>query len=1081
MTVSSWCVSDPLRDARRTLERLAARGVALWCDAGELCLRAPRGILTDEDLAWLRRNKPQILRLLCESAGIWAAGTPLSATPEQELLLRAGGGAGYIVSGLFALQLPVPWAPLTAALEQVLRRHDAFRLCLAETRNSIAGFLFAARLPPVRILDFTGLGPESCDGALRAFADAEARRPFDLGRGPPLRVCVALDRGRAVAVVLSAHHVAMDRWSMDLLGAELTEAIAAAERGRPWTPPPAASFAAAMVERRSAVDAGFCARATRDARRAMSDSADALDLHGRRELMAPRTPAMRAAGVFPGALRARLTGSPRPAAVLLAALATVLRRHCDGERLRLGMPVARRPDLRAQATIGLLATTVPIVLRVRETDTAAVLIKAAAEALDAAIDRQDADMSEALAGLTVGGLSPFDVIVSFQAASATATTLFCAEPSARSIAKCDLVVFLDERGAIFEYPEGIGDARAVGRIADDFVEIASRFCGAQAGDTIALLDPPPRWASPLAPAPDGVATLAGLVAAQARRAPDAIALADWSFDPPRLLTYHTLALRTARIAAALAARGIGPERRVGLLVTGATARVVSALAVLWAGGAYVPIDRRWPPERVRVASTGLDLVLIDADGPALKAHAPTLTLAAAEVEGDAPARAPVAAPPGALAYILHTSGSTGEPKAVAIERRNAAALITWAAQAYDFSSLRRVLAITPLSFDLSVFEMFAPFAAAGTIACLESPLDAARRLSSCEPTLVNTTPSIAREIFRAGALLPAGATVNLAGEPFGPDLVCAAYKAGAARLFNLYGPSETTTYSSFAEIAPELTRGALIGRPIAGSRVRLGDGTDPAAPARWRGEIVIGGGGVSRGYIRCPHETAARFLPDSDGGPGARAFWSGDRGSVGNGSGLDFLGRRDRQMKRRGVRIELDEIESMLLTHPRVAAVAALLREDGEGGRLVAFVAPTPGPPPDPDALAAALPSYMAPDEIHMVAALPKTASGKIDRAALDLVRFRPSLARPPETAREAAVAAIWASIVGREIRDRNARFFEVGGDSLKLMHVAERLNRCFGVNLSPTDLLRNPTVAETAQLLPAGVEAGVGADGGDP
>ena len=1070
MTDSSLCASDASAASGLRLDQLGARGVALWRDGDALCLRAPRGILAEADVAEIKRNKPEIMQVLQRRPGQALVPPGLRPTPEQEMLLRAGSSESYLISGMFACVPPIATATLLVALDQVLSRHDAFRLRICQGAQETAGLCFDAPLPPVHVLDMTELSQAAADAVVRQLTDAEAVRHLDIRQGSPLRVRAVVVRGHTVAVCFSAHHVVMDRWSMDVLGSELFQAVAAAERGTPWQPPPAPSFAVAVFERRLALDAGRFMQVTRAARDAMAVPAERPELPGQRLSALHQTPAQRSSQQFPQQLRHDLARGGRGSAILLAALATLLRRHADGKSLRFGLPVACRGDLRAQLTVGLFATTVPLVLRISEAQDARALIAAAAEALDAAMAIQDADMSETLRDFVTNGLSAFDVIVAFQSASDSSSARLRAVPSARSLAKCDLMVFLDEHGATFEYAER-ADRQGFDRLVADFVALATRLARAEAGVALAAIDPPAPCLTPPPPAREWGEDIGALLDAAARRRPDAIALADFSCDPPQLLSYRGLLERAAHIASALAAQGAGPERCIGIAAAGATARVVAALGILHSGGAYAPIDLRWPAERQRLVSARLSCVLTDTDRGLVHADVPVTNLAEA---GSTPiARVP--ATPSALAYMLSTSGSTGVPKGVGIERRNTAALIAWAAEAFEPASLRRVLAMTPLSFDLSVFEMLAPLAAGGTIVCLESPLEASRRLAASEPTLVNTTPSVARELCRTGVRFPADATVILCGEPFGSDLVRAIYGAGASRLLNLYGPTETTTYSSVADIEANLGGNAPIGQPIAGTSMQLGENGNAAAPPRWRGEIVIGGAGVARGYLSMPAETAARFRPDPNRGPGARAFWTGDRGAVTSNGLLSFLGRHDRQVKRRGIRIELDEVEAALLAHAQVAAAAAVFGGDAGGGRIVAFIVPSAGEAPDIRALKAMLPSYMAPDQIHLVGALPETTSGKIDRGALELSQIDAGPTQPPQTPREAAVAAIWAAVIGREIRDRHARFFEAGGDSLKLMTLTERLRRRFGVAVSPDDLLRNPTVVETAQLL-ARAEVGPGA-----
>ncbi len=1042
------------------VRRLGEQGAVLWIDADDLCLSAPQGALDEPLLAALREGKPALLAWQRGAGALTPHLAQLRPSPEQALLLRAGDGADYVASGLFRLTPPAPLATAQEVLGALLGRHDALRA--AFPRDADGQFLMTLQGQPPRPepVDVSGLGEEALAALSDRLLAEEGRRPFDLAAGPLLRLRLLVDGEHVVALLIAAHHAIMDRWSMDLLGEEFALGLMAAQAGEhsSWAPAPAPSFAAAVARRGRACGQPEVVQATQAASAALRAELEPVALHGAWRLHDRDRPACRVDRVFPAALREALRRHGRPPVVQLCALSLLLARRTPDGRLCLGLPVARRPDSRSQDTVGLFASTVPLLLQMSAQADAARCLADAAEALDAAIALQEADMAQALAGRVSYGLSPFNVLVSFQSASRDLGTRYQPMRARRASAKADLVVFFDPCGMTLEYPEGLGEPVAMETFADDLVRVAEALLD----DAAARADAPLPLSTPEAE-PVAAAGPAAALWARSKQHPDAVVLTDWSVDPPAAFSARALARRVATVAAALNTRGVGVEHRVGVAVAGAAGRVVSVLAVLWVGAAYVPIDARWPESRRRQACEGLTLLLTDQPSPEPNDGPAVLSLEQA-LQERGPRHAPVTVPGLALSHVLHTSGSTGRPKRVGLTRGAMSAFVDWAVA--DCPGTRgRVMAMTPLSFDLSVFEMFAPLVAGGALAVLDSPLEVGRRLAACEPGLINTTPSVMRELLRTCDRLPSGCTVHLAGEPFGEDLVAAVHAAGAAQLVNLYGPTETTTYSSVAVIAPALSGAAPIGRPIAGTWIRLetpdrGEGID-----RWRGEILIGGAGVARGYLAEAALTAASFLPAANG---ARLYATGDHARRGDDGQLHFLGRADRQVKRRGVRIELDEIESALLRQPEVAAVAAVFQPDPDGGRLVAIIVPQAGARPDTAALVSVLPAYMAPDQVHLVAALPTTTSGKLDRAALDLDRFEAPLSRPPRDLHEAAVATIWAAVVEREIRDRDARFFEVGGDSLKLMRVADGLQRRYGVAISPVELLRHPTVADMARLVAA-------------
>lgn len=292
MTASSLCVCEavaPADGARATLARLAARGVEMWCDKGELCLRAPRGALTPDDLALLAREKPALLRELADDAAYHGAHL-LRPTPEQDLMLRAGGGVGYVVAGLFSLDPPATPTAVAEALAQVLRRHDAFRMRATLAADGSFRIDLATSPPMPRTVALDGLDRAAQDAVLSALAQIEARRTFEPTRDALARLTIVCADRRAVALALSAHHVIMDRWSMDVLGAELTEALATAERGAPWRPGAAPSFAAMMTTRVRALESSEVMAATREARAAMRAPVDSLDRARFHQPCAPSLP-----------------------------------------------------------------------------------------------------------------------------------------------------------------------------------------------------------------------------------------------------------------------------------------------------------------------------------------------------------------------------------------------------------------------------------------------------------------------------------------------------------------------------------------------------------------------------------------------------------------------------------------------------------------------------------------------------------------------------------------------------------------------------------------------------------------------
>jgi len=430
---------------------------------------------------------------------------------------------------------------------------------------------------------------------------------------------------------------------------------------------------------------------------------------------------------------------------------------------------------------------------------------------------------------------------------------------------------------------------------------------------------------------------------QVERTPEQIAVV---FENEQA-TYKELNSRANRLACYLKERGVGPEVLVGVCVERSMEMIVALLGILKAGGAYVPLDPEYPAER-------LQFMLEDANARLLLTQRRLLELmpqSQAEVvclDSDWPkinreseANPVTIGSPENLAYVIYTSGSTGKPKGVAIEHRSAAALLAWARGVFSKEELAGVLASTSICFDLSVFELFVPLSCGGKVILAVDVLHVLNWASSKDVRLINTVPSAMVELLRIGGLPESLQTVNLAGEPLQASLVQKIYEQRQVRrVFDLYGPSEDTTYSTYALRIPNGP--TTIGRPVSNSRIYILDSHLQPVPIGVPGELYIGGAGVARGYLRRPDMTAQVFVPDPFSVEGTtRLYKTGDLARYFEDGNIEYLGRVDNQVKLRGFRIELGEIESVIKKHPRVSDVIVVAREVEPGNRrLAAYVIP---------------------------------------------------------------------------------------------------------------------------------------------
>ena len=395
-----------------------------------------------------------------------------------------------------------------------------------------------------------------------------------------------------------------------------------------------------------------------------------------------------------------------------------------------------------------------------------------------------------------------------------------------------------------------------------------------------------------------------------------------------------------------------------------------------------------------------------------------------------------------LAYVIYTSGSTGTPKGVGIEHRNVVSFISWAQQAFAKEDLEITLFSTSLNFDLAVYELFVPLTVGGRVRMVTDALDLESRPE--EVTLINTVPSAMAELVKTSNVPTTVRVVNLAGEPLKRRVVEEIFeKAEAERVCNLYGPSETTTYSTWVSMKREEGFAAHIGRPIANTRVYILNNDLEPAPVGVTGEIYIGGAGVARGYLNRADQTAERFLRDPYAEQaGARMYQTGDLGKWRADGQLELVGRNDFQVKIRGFRIELGEIEAKLEAHAGVGEAVVIARDEGEDGkRLVAYYTGEEiGTDELRGHLSSRLPQYMVPSVYVHLDVLPLTPNGKLNRKALPAPEWQAREYRSPRTPQEKILCDLFAEVLGLERVGIDDNFFELGGHSLLAIRLISRV-----------------------------------------
>ncbi|MFB6596637.1 amino acid adenylation domain-containing protein [Streptomyces diastaticus] len=964
---------------------------------------------------------------------------------------------------------------------------------------------------PVTHLDWR----ERTDPARRAadwsgVMERDRARGLDLDRPPLSRITLARLPEGGVRVLWTFHHLLLDGWSVFQLLSDVLDTCGAVLSGEPESHRagrrPFREYAAWLARQdtgaavrhwRQALD-GFTAPTPlpwdrKPSARRQSSSTGRLS----RALPAPVTESL-----IRTAREHRLTLNT----LVQGAWALLLSRYAGQDDVCFGATRSiRPPELPgAETVLGLLINTLPVRAGIEPGEQLVPWLTRLQERQTAAREHEHLPLTEVQAGSGVAsGTALFDSVLIFEnypvdtAARPDGLRLHTVDGDVETTNyPLAVTVYPDERLTFrFAYDPDLFDEATVERTAARLEQLLTSaahrpLSPLRALDWLTAEEERELLAAGEGPAPTAAdGTVLDLLAAQTARTPEAPALS----GEGTTLTYRELAERSDRLARVLAGHGAGPEDLVAVAARPSTDLVVALIGVLKSGAAYLPLAPDHPAERTAYILQDAEpkLVLADADGAkALPAGTRTLPVEDAGAAVGPVAEAGSGRPPGERhpAYVLYTSGSTGRPKGVVVEHRSLADYVRWAAGAYPGAAGGSVLH-SPLTFDLTVTSLYPPLISGGQVRVADLE-DAARATGDDRATLVlKATPAHLPLLSALGGQLPGAGQLVLGGEQLLGEAVGRWRRERPdATVVNEYGPTEATVGCMEYRLPPgaEIPPGPVpIGRARAGIRLRVLDTSLRPVPEGVAGELYVAGTGLARGYVRRPALTAERFTADPYGPPGTRMYRTGDLVRLRPDGEMEFVGRTDHQVKIRGHRIELGEVEAALAAHPSVAEAAALAlpappgrqetAETGDGEprlRLVGYAVPAAGHRPDGAgiraALGAQLPAYMVPSAVVVVDALPLTGNGKLDRAALPQPPAQESGEEytAPRTPTEEAVADLWAALLGVERVGAHDDFFERGGDSLLSLQAVLRMKVAFGLDLSPRDVLSRPTVAALAQLI---------------
>ncbi|GAB3679177.1 amino acid adenylation domain-containing protein [Salinisphaera aquimarina] len=993
-----------------------------------------------------------------------------------------------------------------AAWAQIIARHDILR-----TR-----FVWHGLDAPVQVVEPQAIMPvqrHDCrtgDADLPArLAEADGHQPFDLTKAPAMRLCVMQLADAQWRMLWTFHHILLDGRSFTIILDEVMQLYVALKGDAPVPVLPAAKPFRDLVEWYRAQDLDSSRRFWSEQLAGLS-GATPLPWAPEPEADDPaRQGADRILRYLPAQTTAQLSHIARRRVVGWAGLvetawAILLWRHTHIRDLVFGTTRSGRQATVADAghRVGLFINTVPKRVRVDPQMSIGDCMQAVSDSTRASRGHQQlglADIQRQSGLVVAGGLfetavvydycTPNDTIPAYTSAGTWNFELrqFTGYPLM-------LVVYGGESLRIqLEFDRGRFDAATANDLLDRLVVLLAAIADAQPQTPVRDLtwltqrdvdDHLLRWNDTDRELPP-YASIYDALAAQAAARPDRTALICGDYS----VSYASLLGRIDVLAARLQSAGVAVGDRVAVAVGRSEHMVIATLAVQRVGAAYVPCDPRYPAERLELmwmdARAGLIVteVAVAADLPA--SDLPRLLIDAQPEHPPEPLR-PVEIGPDMPAHVIFTSGSTGRPKGVVVSHLNVMNFLDSMARTPGLVADQRILAVTTLSFDIALAELFLPLTvgAAAVIADMDDVLDGVllgQLIARHRIDVIQATPTTYRLLRMAGWTPPAHCKAMVGGETLDPALADDLRSTAGPGfvLWNLYGPTETTVYSS----GDPVDDGPIhIGTPIANTQFYVVDEDNRLVAPGVAGELLIGGHGVALGYFDQPELTAARFIEASVSAqaPVRRLYHSGDRvrwQRLADGRGrLLFVGRLDNQVKLRGFRIELGEIEAALAQHERVNQAAVVLRHEG-GDRLVAYmrVSAPVNSATLRDYLGERLPAHMVPAVFVVLETLPMTENGKVDRNALPLPpEQRIDTGKryiAPRSDTERAVAAIWSDVLGVVEPGIDDNFFDVGGDSLRIVTVRGRLETRFGSSLSVADLFQYATIRDLSQRLDRGAQ----------
>ncbi len=998
-------------------------------------------------------------------------------------------------------------AGLKQSINEIVRRHEALRTNFANVDGQTVQLISTGRRAGLLLVDLGGLSADEWERQARRLAWEEGQRPYNLASQSLLRATLLRRSVQEHAVLLTMHHIVSDAWSWGIFTREVGTLYKTYCKGRPSPlSEPIIQYADYSYWQRQLLQ-GETLEAELAYWKQQLDGLSIVNLPTDR----PRPALQSFRGAAKGlAVPEKLTDALRRLSrqeevtlfiTLLAAFQILLSRYSGQEDIVVGTPMAGRSRVETEALIGFFINTLVLRTKLSGEPSARELIGRVREVVLGAQTHQDLPFEKLVEELQPErslSHSPLFQIM-FSVPNAPTGSLREDGDSVSSLdelrfdnlnpkqdqVRFDLTLTMMEAGntlrGFFDYNLDLFDRSTVARMAGQFQTLLEHLVvdPSQSLLTLPLLTRAERhqalieW-NDTQHEDASESSMHELFEQRALFTPEAIAL---RFEQQHL-SYRELNRRANQLANYLTSKGGGIEGLVGLYMERSLEMVVGMLAVLKAGGAYVPMDPAYPAERLAYMLDDSKAAIVltcrkqPDEVPQSSAEVVSIDREWEEIEKQSDASRAANARGENLAYVIYTSGSTGRPKGVAVSHKGLVNIINGLTRQPGLCAGDVFLALTSLSFDISMLEIFWPLAngASVVIASKEDAADGRRLinlLADCAATHMQATPASWRLLLDDGWSGQANLKVFCGGEALPRDIADSLIEA-SRHVWNMYGPTETTIWSATARVE-NATAAVSIGRPIANTQIYILDKSFQPVPIGVAGELYIGGDGLARGYLNRTDMTAERFTLNVAGDePGRRIYRTGDVARFRQEGSLEFLGRGDHQVKIRGFRIELGEIESALNQHPEVAQAVVVARDNRSGGqRLVAYFV-SRQKLSDRELqrhLRATLPDYMVPSAFVQMEEFPLTANGKINRQALpepEVGKGHPTRIDPRNSLEE-ILCGIWSDVLRAEQVYVNQNFFELGGHSLLATRVVSRVRDQLGVDVPLRALFEGPTVAEFA------------------